>query len=259
MNLTEDEKKARVKKLRPIDDVFFEALAQNVEVCQEILRVILEDDKLVVTEVITQCSEKNIYGRSVRLDALCILGTGEKCNIEVQRSDNDDHLRRARFNASSITVKSSNTKDRFEDITDVCIMYISQFDIFNEDRTIYHIDKVIRESGTVVDDGLREIFVNTAVNDGSTIAELMACFLVESVNNPKFPKLSKEVKRLKESKGGLDSMCEIMERYNQEAVDKAEKARIVKLSKKGYTIVAIADIYDKTVDEIKAILNSSED
>ena len=36
MNLTEDEKKARVKKLRPIDDVFFEALAQNVEVCQEI-------------------------------------------------------------------------------------------------------------------------------------------------------------------------------------------------------------------------------
>ena len=29
MGLTEDEKKARVAKLRPIDDVFFEALAQN--------------------------------------------------------------------------------------------------------------------------------------------------------------------------------------------------------------------------------------
>lgn len=259
MNLTEDEKKARVKKLRPIDDVFFEALAQNVEVCQEILRVILEDDKLVVTEVITQCSEKNIYGRSVRLDALCILGTGEKCNIEVQRSDNDDHLRRARFNASSITVKSSDVGSRFEDVTDVCIVYISQFDIFNEDKTIYHIDKVIRESGTVVNDGLREIFVNTAVNDGSDIAALMACFLAESVNNSKFPKLSNEVKRLKETKGGLNSMCEIMEKYNQEAVDKAERKRIIKMAKTGSTHEYIAEIYDKTVDEIEAILNSSED
>lgn len=81
MKLTEEEKKAKVEPFRPIDDVFFEALAQNPKVCQEILRVILEDDKLIVDEVITQCSEKNIYGRSVRLDALCTLGTGEKCNI----------------------------------------------------------------------------------------------------------------------------------------------------------------------------------
>ena len=68
MGLTEDEKKARVAKLRPIDDVFFEVLAQNPKVCQEILRVILEDDKLVVNDVITQNSERNIYGRSVRLE-----------------------------------------------------------------------------------------------------------------------------------------------------------------------------------------------
>ena len=58
------------------------------------LRTILEDDELVVQDVITQNSEKNLYGRSVRLDALCTLGNGEKCNIEIQRSDNDDHLRR---------------------------------------------------------------------------------------------------------------------------------------------------------------------
>ena len=27
----------------------------------------------------------------VRLDALCLLGNGVRCNVEVQRSDNDDH------------------------------------------------------------------------------------------------------------------------------------------------------------------------
>lgn len=71
--------------------MFFEVLA-NKPVCQEMLRTILEDEELIVQDVITQNSEKNLYGRSVRLDALCTLGNGEKCNIEIQRSDNDDHL-----------------------------------------------------------------------------------------------------------------------------------------------------------------------
>lgn len=258
MKLTEEEKKAKVEPFRPIDDVFFEALAQNPKVCQEILRVILEDDKLIVDEVITQCSEKNIYGRSVRLDALCTLGTGEKCNIEIQRSDNDDHLRRARFNASSITVKSSEVGSKFKDVVDVCIVYISQFDIFKQGRTIYHVDKVIRETGTVVDDGLKEVFVNTAVNDGSTISELMSCFLAKDVDNPKFPMLSSEVKRLKNTEGGLDSMCDLIEKYNQEAVDEKIIPAVKRLAKAGTSVKDLAEAFDKSTDEIEAILNSSE-
>ena len=107
MNL--QDKHEKVKDFRPIDDVFFEVLAQSKEVCQEILRVILQDDALIVNRVITQCSEKNLYGRSVRLDALCTLGNGTKANIEVQRSNKDDHLKRARFNASSITAKATSS------------------------------------------------------------------------------------------------------------------------------------------------------
>ena len=113
---TLQEKLEKVKDLRPIDDVFFEVLAQNVGVCQEILRVILEDGDLVVNSVITQSSERNLYGRSVRLDALCTLGNGTKCNIEVQRSNNDNHLKRARFNASMITVKDSKQGETFNEV-----------------------------------------------------------------------------------------------------------------------------------------------
>lgn len=85
MALTVKEKIEKVKELRPIDDVLFEVLAEDREVCEEMLRVILEDDKLIVHDVITQSDQRNIYGRSVRLDALCTLGDGSKCNIEVQR------------------------------------------------------------------------------------------------------------------------------------------------------------------------------
>lgn len=90
-----------------MDDVFFEVFAKDIPACQEILRTILEDDGLIVEEVIVQSSERNLYGRSVRLDALCTLGNGSKCNIEVQRSDRDNHMKRARFNASVITTRSA--------------------------------------------------------------------------------------------------------------------------------------------------------
>ena len=79
--LTLEQKKRKVQDFRPIDDVFFEVLANDVPFCEELLRTILEDPKLVVNDVIVQSSERNMYGRSVRLDALCTLGNGEKCNI----------------------------------------------------------------------------------------------------------------------------------------------------------------------------------
>ena len=69
---TLEEKIEQVKNFSPIDDI---------GVCQEMLRIILEDEKLIVKDVIVQSSKRNLYGRSVRLDALCILGNGKKCNV----------------------------------------------------------------------------------------------------------------------------------------------------------------------------------
>lgn len=234
MKLTLQEKLEKVKDFRPIDDVFFEVLAQNKAVCQEILRVILEDSKLVVENVITQSSEQNIYGRSVRLDALCTLGDGTKCNIEVQRSNNDNHLKRARFNASSITVKESNTGDTFDDVIELYIVYISEFDFLKGGKTIYHVDKVIRETNEVIDDGLHEIFVNTVIDDGTDIAELMACFMKKEVKNSKFPALSSEVTRLKATEGGARAVCEVMEKYEGIAVKKERIKMIQEMLKNGF-------------------------
>ena len=242
MNLSAKEKLEKVRDLRPIDDVFFEVLAQNREVCQEMLRVILEDNELIVRSVTTQSSESNLYGRSVRLDALCTLKNGTKCNIEVQRADNDNHLRRARFNAASITVKESNPGEKFKDVIELYIVYISEFDFLKGGKTIYHVEKVLRETGEVVDDGLHEIFVNTVINDGTDISDLMACFMEKEVTNPKFPALSAEVSRLKETEGGNQVMCEVMERYEKLAVKADRIERIQRMIEKGYSKEDILDV-----------------
>ena len=211
--LSFEEKREKVKNLRPIDDVFFEVLARNVKVMQEILRTILEDHELVVEDVIVQNDERNLYGRSVRLDALCILGNDVRCNVEVQRADNDDHFRRVRFNESIITVKDSQAGTGFKDIPDVYVVYISESDFIGEGHTIYHVNKIIAETGQLVEDGTKEIYVNATVDDGTDIANLMSCFTRREVVNSKFPELSAEVKNLKNTEGGLNAMCKVMEYY----------------------------------------------
>ena len=137
---------------------------------------------------------------------------------------------------------------RFDDVIEVYIVYISEFDIFKEGKTIYHVEKVLKETGTVVDDGLHEIFVNTTIDDGSIIADLMNCFTRKEVNNPKFPKFSKRVKELKTTEGGANAMCELMEKYLIQ--------QLVELVKEG--LLKVADAASKanmSEEEFRALLN----
>lgn len=132
--MTLEEKLEQIRELRPIDDIFFQVLASNPRVCEEMLRVILEDKNLTVLEVIPQSSEANLLGRSVRLDALCTLGNGKLVNIEVQRADNDDHFRRVRYYASLITAAETDPGTRFADIPDLYVIYITEHDFIKRKR-----------------------------------------------------------------------------------------------------------------------------
>ena len=95
------------KKLNPIDDLMFRTMAEDKKFCEEILRVILSDSELTVLEAVPQYACTNPQGRSIILDAKCVLGSGRKIDIEVQRADDDDHKRRVRYNGAILTTKSS--------------------------------------------------------------------------------------------------------------------------------------------------------
>ena len=166
----------------------------------------------------------------------------------------DDHLRRVRFNASSIAVKDSHTKQRFKEIEDIIVVYISEFDIFNGNRVIYHVDSVIRETGEKVDDGLERVFVNTQVRDETTVSEYLGCFTEKEVNNSKFPALTKRMNYLKHQEGGLQAVCEVMERYEKKA---AEEANVRAIKKMIIDFNASKEIIlkDYTEEEYNAALN----
>ena len=212
------------KLLNPIDDLMFCKMAEHKEFCEEILRVILEDEGLTVIEAIPQWHGKNLSGRSVVLDAKCVTGDGRQINIEVQKADDDNHLKRARYNAAVLTTNISETGKKFEFIPDVCIVFISKFDIFDGGLPLYHIDKVVRETGQVIKDGLTEIFVNTVNYDGSKPARLMKLFTEnDAYSNDEFPVTSELKSRLKSSEGGSRAMNEILEKLISDEKRESEK------------------------------------
>lgn len=208
--LREEKMKERnevVQQLRLIDDIFFEKVMEDRETCEEILRVIMESPEMDIKEVHPQEPVHNLQGRSVRLDVLCEKSDGSYINVEVQRANNDNHFKRVRYNASCITANVTEPGEKFKNVRDVCIIYISEFDVFKKGKTIYHTRQVVQETEkdekpVYVEDGFSSIYVNTEIKDNTEISELMSCFLQTKVNNPKFPKLSNRIAYFKEYEEG---------------------------------------------------------
>lgn len=78
---------------------------------------------------------------------------------------------------------------------------------------------------------------------------LRVLFTKKEVKNPKFPALSAEVKRLKETEGGVQVVCEVMQKYEDLAVRKDHVERIKKMIRKGRSKDEIFEWDDFTEDE----------
>ena len=218
-----------VDRLTAMEDTFFHKLVEDRDFCEELIQTVTGKKSIRLIEATAQKSLRNIKGRSVVLDAYCVDTDNNNFNLEIQKKDDDDHQRRVRYNGSNMDTYIAEKGIRFEQIPDSYVIYISKKDFFEKGKTIYHIDRVLRETGDIVDNGFYEIYVNTEIDDKSDIAELMKIYSSSDVpENNKFPRTSAGIKNLKVGKG-RDDMCAIVEEY----VEKREKETAIQLIKLG--------------------------
>ena len=236
---TKKERDEYLRGLNPIDDLMFRKMAEHKEFCEEILRVILDDYKLVVTDNMQQFDIKNLQGRSVVLDAKCITGDGRYINIEVQKANDDNHLKRVRYNASVLTANVTETGKKFEFVPDIFIIFISAFDLFKGNLPLYHVKKVVVETEQIIDDGLTEIYVNAAVDDGSKLAKLMKVFTTnDAYDEADFPVTSEIKARFKKDEGGTVKMDATLQKWMQESEEIGEKRGEKRGREEGAKIIA---------------------
>ena len=223
---TLEERIRLVKQLHLMDDLLFQKVAEDPEVCQEILRILLQKPTLHVIEAQPQRFLRNIGAHSVILDLLCRDANGDFFAVEVQKADDDHHQKRVRFNISNVDTSLVEKGIPYRELPDVYAIFLSRFDPFHEQKTIYHVDRSLRETGSKVDNGIHELYVNTTVNDGTEIAELMQYFLHSCGTHPKFQKLSQKVHYYKEQQEGVISMSDIVEEYAKKYAEQYAKEKI---------------------------------
>ena len=204
--------------LRPIDDLMFRVMARDKAFCGELLRVLLQDKGLTVVECEPQSAVTNPQGRSAVLDALCELSDGRFVDVEVQRADDDDLQRRVRYYASLVTADRTRPGDRFEDVPDVCVALVCEFGPFGAARSLYHMDRVLRETGEAAENGLCEVYVNALARDGGEVSALMRVFTeADAYDDARFPKTSREKRRLRETEEGRKAMGGVIEEIRAES------------------------------------------
>ena len=198
-----DKYNRKFKKATLMDDMKFRKVCESKEAIEEILRVILKDNKLKVIEVIKQSSEDEPIFHGVILDCKCKLQTKEIVNIEVQVALDDNPIYRMRYNASILTVENSPKSKyfKYKEIPKLILIMFCEFDIFKNNKPIYEIVRIVKGTKVVAEDGVREVYINlkAKVADKRLKSLFNIMTTIDEVDNKVFPILSKkkeEINRL---------------------------------------------------------------
>ena len=227
-----------INELRPIDDTLMQKLGEDREFCEEMLRIILNKPKLKVISNSTQKVLHNIDTRSVTVDIKCLDEDGTIFSVEVQKSNDDDHQKRVRYNGACVQIQSLQKGANFKELPDVCMIFITERDFLGKNKTIYHIDRLIRETGEIINNGYSEIYVNTEIDDKTDLAEYMKLLKSPLVhNNSRFPVISRLTAYYKNGEG-RKIMCDVVKNYVEE--------RVREIAKRMYDNGADVDFISKT-------------
>ena len=199
------------------DDLMSRVFDKNIEATELLLRIILER-KIKVISVNGQEEMKSaaVGGRNITLDVHALDENGEKMDIEVQGNSEGAHIRRARYHSSVLDSRMLKEGQEFKEIKDSYVIFIYKCDKFQEGLPLYHIDRYVRETGKLFEDGSHIIYVNGNYKGDDEIGHLMQDFHQTDPDNMHYKELSQGVRHFKEVEEGRDTMCEAVQEYAKE-------------------------------------------
>lgn len=255
----------QIQRFRLIDDTFMSVVFQDIDCTQFLIRTLLQDDGLSVTEVETQNSLKNLRGRSVRLDITAHDKTGKIYNIEVQRKDAGALPKRARYNSAMLDANVTKPGDELENLPETYVIFITENDYFQKKLPLYHVDRTIRELSEQFQDEAHIIYVNGQYRGNDPIGSVMHDFFCADPKDMNNQILADEVVKYKDTDKGVSSMCRIMEELTNESLKEGlAKGRaegrltnllenVKKLMARGMSFDEVADVLELDSDDRKFV------
>lgn len=258
----------RLRGFRLLDDDFMTKVFEDISCAELLLQIILNDEGIHVLEAHSQRGIKNLQGRSVKLDILAVDSHNREFNVEVQRSDKGAGAKRARYNSALIDANVTEPGDQYEALNETFVIFITENDVMKEGLPIYHIDRVVRETGKLFKDEAHIIYVNSQIKDETKLGRLMHDFSCTEAKDMYNKVLADRVRYFKEDERGVEIMCREMEIMRNQAHEEGiEKGRIIQLIKqvcvkmqKFSSAEEVAnDLVEQDVPLIQKIMNVAPD
>ena len=216
-----------------MDDIFIRIVLKDVKCTEYILQTILQKPDLKVKTQSIQSDLKNLQGRSLILDCLCSDTKGTVYNIEIQNDSHGASPKRARYHSGLIDMHILKKGKTFETLPESYVIFICAKDILKENKQIYHISRIIQESGKKFPDQAEIIYLNTSKGSENELGKLIEDFYTKDPKKMHSKVLAKRVADLKENKNIEKGEHDAMTTYYDRLKKQWEKEGMVKGKEEG--------------------------
>lgn len=221
---TYEKKQKEISRFHLTSDLFAAKVFEDVIACQELCRILLQDDSIILHNVMTQYGIRNLVNHSVELDIFAEEKNGNFINIEIQMYPEKTPFKRTRYYTASIDMSILEKGCSYDELPSVTVLYITPKDFIGGHSGSYEICRNINRKGTAinVDNGLHEKYFNLEYpTDDERINELLNYFQHSDpfYHTEHFPRIVERVKYFKIQREGVTIMCEIADKIRKEGED----------------------------------------
>lgn len=245
-----------------MDDEFFRAcMKDNLQAVQLIIRIVLNDDRLVVKSMKIQEDMKNLFGKSSWFDVHAIDKLGRHLDIEIQKASKGAGKERARYYSSLLDANISAPKDDYDKLPDTFMIMFADNDIFKRKYPLYHINRVIAETGQIFNDGSHIIYVNGQYKGSDRLGKLIKDFHEKDAKKIYFRQLRQRADFFKNTKEGVQQMSDDMEKFGNEREAEGKLKNAISFIRAGLTnldaVIASGQMTPSEIEKIKVALQEN--
>lgn len=252
-----------IKQFTIMNDIFMRNVLKEKACTEFILQIITENIGLRIVEQVLQMDYANLHGRAARLDCVALDTANKVYNLEIQQENEGALPKRPRYHASLLDANILEPGTEFQNLPCTTVIFITKNDVLGGGLPIYHISRTVREVEADFGDELDIIYVNGSNHDDTELGRLIHDLNCREAKDMYSKVLAARVHMLKETKEGVEIMCEELQELYDEGVKEGEmlgemkkaKRSALLLSKKGTALSDIAEVLEVGIDIVQEWLS----
>ena len=248
--------KEKIKHFTIMNDIFMRNVLKETACTEYILQVIMNRTDLKVIDQTLQKDYKNLQGRSAILDCVAKDAENNHFNVEIQGENDGASPKRARYHCGLLDMNLLNPGELFDSLPETYIIFITKNDVLGYNQPISHIQRRIKETEDIFQDGQHILYVNSKKHDDTELGRLMHDLHCKEADKMYSNVLSARVQQLKETEEGVNQMCQELEEIYNEGVERGEQSGELKKARE--TTLALLEMGMSSEQIAKAVNLSIE-